>query len=43
MRFEEGLARTVEWYRANEWWWGPIRSGDYRDYYERHYGRALKR
>jgi dTDP-glucose 4,6-dehydratase len=42
VRFDEGLARTVEWYRANEWWWGPIRSGDYREYYERHYGRALK-
>jgi dTDP-glucose 4,6-dehydratase len=42
VRFEEGLARTVEWYRENEWWWGPIRSGEYREYYERHYGRALK-
>jgi dTDP-glucose 4,6-dehydratase len=27
--FEEGLARTIEWYLANEWWWGPIRSGRY--------------
>jgi len=42
MRFEEGLAQTVEWYRDNEWWWEPIRSGAYREYYERHYGRALK-
>ncbi len=42
VRFDEGLARTVEWYRDNEWWWAPIRSGEYRDYYERHYGRALK-
>jgi dTDP-glucose 4,6-dehydratase len=42
VRFEEGLARTVEWYRENEWWWEPIRSGAYREYYERHYGRALK-
>jgi dTDP-glucose 4,6-dehydratase len=40
--FEEGLARTVEWYRDNAWWWDPIRTGAYRDYYERHYGRALK-
>ncbi len=23
--FEDGLARTVEWYRANEAWWRPIR------------------
>jgi dTDP-glucose 4,6-dehydratase len=41
IRFDEGLERTVEWYRDNEWWWAPIRSGEYREYYERHYGRAL--
>jgi dTDP-glucose 4,6-dehydratase len=40
--FREGLARTVEWYRDNAWWWEPIRSGEYRDYYERQYGRALR-
>jgi dTDP-glucose 4,6-dehydratase len=40
--FEDGLARTVEWYRDNAWWWDPIRTGAYRDYYESHYGRALK-
>jgi dTDP-glucose 4,6-dehydratase len=39
--FDEGLASTVDWYRRNEAWWGPIRSGDYRAYYERHYGQAL--
>ena len=37
----QGIERTVEWYRDNEWWWAPIRSGDYRVYYERHYGHAL--
>jgi dTDP-glucose 4,6-dehydratase len=41
VRFEDGLRRTVDWYRDNEWWWGPIRSGEYRAYYERHYGRPL--
>ncbi len=39
--FAEGLERTVDWYRDNEWWWEPIRSGEYRAYYERHYGQAL--
>ncbi len=42
VRFEDGLVRTAQWYRENDWWWQPIRSGDYREYYERQYGRALK-
>jgi dTDP-glucose 4,6-dehydratase len=42
VNFEEGLGRTVDWYRDNAWWWESIRSGAYREYYERHYGRALK-
>jgi dTDP-glucose 4,6-dehydratase len=41
-RFEDGLPKTVEWYRDNEWWWAPIRSGEYKEYYERHYGRSLR-
>jgi dTDP-glucose 4,6-dehydratase len=41
VHFEEGLRRTVDWYRDNEDWWGPIRSGEYREYYERQYGRQL--
>ncbi|HUZ29856.1 MAG TPA: dTDP-glucose 4,6-dehydratase [Solirubrobacteraceae bacterium] len=42
MRFDKGLDLTVAWYRENSWWWEPIRSGAYREYYERQYGRALK-
>jgi dTDP-glucose 4,6-dehydratase len=42
MGFEAGLERTVAWYRDNAWWWEPIRSGAYRDYYERQYGTALE-
>ena len=41
VRFDEGLERTVAWYRENTRWWEPIRSGDYRAYYERQYGRSL--
>jgi dTDP-glucose 4,6-dehydratase len=40
--FAEGIERTVSWYRENEWWWQPIRSGTYREYYERQYGTALR-
>jgi dTDP-glucose 4,6-dehydratase len=39
--FDEGIERTVAWYRDNEAWWGPIRSGEYRSYYEKQYGRSL--
>src|SRR2546426_41930 len=35
--FEAGLRQTVDWYRANEWWWRPIRAGAFRDYYEVQY------
>ena len=24
MGFEDGLRRTVEWYKENEWWWKPL-------------------
>jgi len=41
VRFEEGLERTVAWYRDNPAWWEPIRSGAYREYYERQYGSSL--
>lgn len=27
--FESGLAGTVDWYLNNEWWWRPIRDGNY--------------
>lgn len=40
MRFDEVLERTVAWYQKNRWWWEPIRSSDYREYYERQYWRA---
>ena len=38
--FERGLAATVEWYRANEWWWRPIKEEDpaFKAYYQSQYG-----
>jgi dTDP-glucose 4,6-dehydratase len=32
-----GLAGTVQWYLANDAWWRPILSGEYRDWYARQY------
>lgn len=39
--FEDGLAATVDWFRANEAWWRAARSGDWDAYYERQYGARL--
>jgi dTDP-glucose 4,6-dehydratase len=36
-----GLAATVEWYREQRDWWEPIKSGDYRAYYEQQYAARL--
>ncbi|HEY3183319.1 MAG TPA: dTDP-glucose 4,6-dehydratase [Gaiellaceae bacterium] len=36
-----GLTETVDWYRANREWWEPIKSGDYRAYYEQQYANRL--
>lgn len=35
----EGISRTVEWYLANQAWWQKIKSGEYLEYYEKHYLR----
>jgi dTDP-glucose 4,6-dehydratase len=39
--FLEGLAETVEWYRENRPWWEPLKSGEYRAYYEQQYAQRL--
>jgi dTDP-glucose 4,6-dehydratase len=36
-----GLEETVEWYRENREWWEPIKSGDYKRYYEQQYAARL--
>ncbi len=35
--FEEGLKKTISWYVSNEEWLQDVTSGDYQNYYERHY------
>lgn len=34
----EAIVKTARWYRDNEWWWRKIKSGEFRDYYEKQYG-----
>ncbi len=37
--FERGLAEPVRWYAEHREWWEPIRSGEFRRWYERQYGK----
>lgn len=37
--FEENLKKTVEWYKANENWWKRVKSGAYKEYYQKQYGK----
>ncbi len=37
--FQSGLQKTIAWYQANQAWVEKVRSGEYRAYYERMYGR----
>src|SRR6185436_15288147 len=39
--FETAMAETVEWYSKNEWWWRPIKSGEFKAYYAKQYGERL--
>ncbi len=38
----DGLPDTVAWYRDHRAWWEPIKSGEYRAYYERQYAERLR-
>jgi dTDP-glucose 4,6-dehydratase len=39
---EEAIAKTAEWYRDNEWWWRKIKSGEFKEFYEKQYGDRLR-
>lgn len=36
--FEEGLAKTIDWYLVNQDWLNHVTSGAYQDYYQKMYG-----
>ena len=35
--FDYGIYLTADWYRENEWWWRPLKSGEYLEYYKQQY------
>lgn len=39
--FEEAMDFTIEWYRENRWWWEPLKSGEYLEFYRKHYQMDL--
>ena len=38
--FDTGLAETIKWFEENQEWWTRIKSGEYKKYYEKQYGRG---
>jgi dTDP-glucose 4,6-dehydratase len=40
--FEEGLERTVRWYRRNDCWWRPLKEGRFKRYYSRLYAARIE-
>jgi dTDP-glucose 4,6-dehydratase len=34
---DEALPQTVQWYLNNRQWWEPLKSGEFKEYYERQY------
>jgi dTDP-glucose 4,6-dehydratase len=34
---EEGLLKTIDWYRRNDQWLAEVRGGEYLSYYEKYY------
>ncbi|HUU26868.1 MAG TPA: dTDP-glucose 4,6-dehydratase [archaeon] len=39
--FSAGIEKTIAWYRDHQGWWQRIKSGEYRHYYEKKYGKYL--
>ncbi len=39
--FADGMAQTVRWYVENRGWWERVKSGAFREYYEKHYAARL--
>lgn len=40
--FKKAIEDTVDWYIKNKDWMYRVISGEYRDYFEKQYGRRLK-
>jgi len=41
--FDDAMRLTIDWYRDNDEWWRPIKSGEFLEYYRKQYGERLKK
>lgn len=39
--FGDALKETIQWYKGNSDWWKPLKSGEYLEFYKKHYGMEL--
>ena len=39
-KFKDGIKQTIKWYLNHESWWQEIISGDYKNYYQKMYGKG---
>lgn len=39
--FEDGIIKTIEWFKQNESWWKNIKSGEYQEYYKKQYYKNI--
>jgi dTDP-glucose 4,6-dehydratase len=37
--FDEWLEKTVRWYQENKQWWENVKNGEYKEYYQKQYGK----
>lgn len=36
-KFDDAIRATIRWYKKNDWWWKPLKSGEYLEYYKKQY------
>lgn len=41
--FKKGIKKTVSWYKENEKWWKKIKSGRFKQYYQKQYSKRKNR
>ena len=36
-QFETAIQETIQWYQNNRSWWEKLKSGEYKEYYQKQY------